>query len=134
MLPLTRRPPRAAPARAWTAGAPWWRKRHEREFLRAIGAWTMIQGSRSAPTLGREKQSLRDGPRCSPVTCRLGLRHRRCGHGFGLARPRSVWLAVVPIWLTWRGRLYFFKNAENKSIGSGRKVVVLCSLAISRIV
>ena len=32
------------------------------------------------------------------------------------------------------GRPYFFKNAETKSIGSGRKVVVLCSLAISRIV
>ena len=31
-------------------------------------------------------------------------------------------------------RVYFFKNAENKSIGSGRKVVVLCSLAISRMV
>ncbi len=29
---------------------------------------------------------------------------------------------------------YFFKNALNKSIGSGRNVVVLCSLAISRIV
>jgi len=29
--------------------------------------------------------------------------------------------------------LYFFKNALNKSIGSGRNVVVLCSLAISRI-
>jgi len=29
---------------------------------------------------------------------------------------------------------YFFKNALNKSIGSGRKVVVLCSLAISRMV
>ncbi len=29
---------------------------------------------------------------------------------------------------------YFFKNAENKSIGSGRNVVVLCSLAISRMV
>ena len=29
---------------------------------------------------------------------------------------------------------HFFKNAETKSIGSGRKVVVLCSLAISRIV
>ena len=30
--------------------------------------------------------------------------------------------------------VYFFKNAENKSIGSGRNVVVLCSLAISRMV
>ncbi len=29
---------------------------------------------------------------------------------------------------------YFFKNALNKSIGSGRNVVVLCSLAISRMV
>jgi hypothetical protein len=32
------------------------------------------------------------------------------------------------------GSCYFFKNAENKSIGSGRKVVVLCSLDISRMV
>ena len=31
-------------------------------------------------------------------------------------------------------RRYFFKNALNKSIGSGRNVVVLCSLAISRMV
>ena len=29
---------------------------------------------------------------------------------------------------------YFFKNTENKSIGSGMNVVVLCSLAISRMV
>ena len=29
---------------------------------------------------------------------------------------------------------HFFKNAVNKSIGSGRNVVVLCSLAISRMV
>ena len=29
---------------------------------------------------------------------------------------------------------HFFKNALNKSIGSGRNVVVLCSLAISRMV
>ena len=29
---------------------------------------------------------------------------------------------------------YFFRNALNKSIGSGRNVVVLCSLAISRMV
>jgi hypothetical protein len=27
---------------------------------------------------------------------------------------------------------YFFKNAENKSIGSGRNVVVLCSLPIGK--
>jgi hypothetical protein len=32
------------------------------------------------------------------------------------------------------GRNYFFKNALNKSTGSGRNVVVLCSLAISRMV
>ncbi len=31
-------------------------------------------------------------------------------------------------------KLHFFKNALNKSIGSGRNVVVLCSLAISRMV
>ena len=29
---------------------------------------------------------------------------------------------------------YFFKNALNKSIGNGKNVVVLCSLAISRMV
>ena len=29
---------------------------------------------------------------------------------------------------------HFFKNALNRSMGSGRKVVVLCSLAISRMV
>ena len=29
---------------------------------------------------------------------------------------------------------YFFKNALNRSIGNGRNVVVLCSLAISRMV
>jgi hypothetical protein len=32
------------------------------------------------------------------------------------------------------GFAHFFKNGPNKSIGIGRKVVVLCSLAISRIV
>src|SRR4030095_2067558 len=44
------------------------------------------------------------------------------------------WCGRQSIWPTGRGRSYFFKNAENKSIGSGRKVVVLCSLAISRMV
>jgi len=55
--------------------------------------------------------------------------------------PKSVVLAIVIAPSTRRTHLdtttnidYFFKNAENKSIGSGRKVVVLCSLAISRIV
>ncbi len=47
--------------------------------------------------------------------------------------PQSVAIAVKQR-RRQRGRPYFFKNAENKSIGSGRKVVVLCSLAISRIV
>ena len=38
-------------------------------------------------------------------------------------------------WLSNRAfHFYFFKNALNKSIGSGRNVVVLCSLAISRMV
>jgi len=35
---------------------------------------------------------------------------------------------------SYNGMSYFFKNALNKSIGSGRNVVVLCSLAISRMV
>ena len=35
---------------------------------------------------------------------------------------------------SYSGIPYFFKNALNKSIGSGRNVVVLCSLAISRMV
>jgi len=34
----------------------------------------------------------------------------------------------------WHVSAYFFRNALNKSIGSGRNVVVLCSLAISRMV
>ena len=39
-----------------------------------------------------------------------------------------------PTWLLQRTIPYFFKNALNKSIGNGRNVVVLCSLAISRMV
>ncbi len=35
---------------------------------------------------------------------------------------------------SYNGISYFFTNGPNKSIGTGRKVVVLCSLEISRIV
>ena len=41
----------------------------------------------------------------------------------------AKWPARSPL-----ASLYFFRNALSKSIGNGRKVVVLCSLAISRMV
>jgi len=51
--------------------------------------------------------------------------HLFVGYGRLCQSVRSVQSVVDP---------YFFKNALNKSIGKGRNVVVLCSLAISRMV
>jgi hypothetical protein len=42
--------------------------------------------------------------------------------------------AEIPMIQKIRFRFYFFKNALNKSIGSGKNVVVLRSLDISRMV
>ena len=87
---------------------------HRRKELASNGKFTQKAGYSNRYTFVRSEPSQR-----IPLT---------------MPHAKNIWKCASSISDHRNFRTYFFRNGPNKSIGIGTNVVVLCSLAISRMV